>query len=100
MIGRVREYFRWPQPIPFVAHMRDELGLNLQQQEIIDYLRSANCPLDVDSGEIADHIGVTRKRVDKLIGSMCYALMRELFRLALIGFEAEKARSVPNRDRC
>ena len=96
MNGRHRDYLRWPMPEAFVAHMRDEIGLSKEQRQIIDYVRDPGCPLDVGNDEIADHFMISRKRTDTITGSMFYALMRELFRLAYIGFETERRKRDQN----
>lgn len=96
MNGRHRDYIRWPMPPEFVGHMRDDIGLSEEQKIIIDYVRSPEAPLDVGNEDIADKLMISRKRADNIIGSMCYAMMRELFRLAYIGFLYERRKQDKN----
>ena len=86
----VRDYYRWPMPAPFVSHMIQRTGITKEQREIVEYLRSPESPADCSNEDAAAHFHMRRKRFDDIFASMSYAMMRELFRLALNGFYLER----------
>lgn len=88
MCSRVINYYQICTDPEFAHHMIEETGLSERDQEIAWTLRQSRG----NTQYYADSVGMPLKTFNEALGNIHRRLMDELFRLALIGWRAEKNR--------
>lgn len=86
MCNRVISYYHQCIDPGFVKHMIDETGLSDRDKSIVRLMRE----YWADTQFYADSIGMPAKAFNEAVSGIHRRMMDELFRLALIGFRAEK----------
>lgn len=86
MTTRVNHYFQQPAHPDFVKHMIDDTGLTEPDKEIVIDLRKYIGSTDMH----AENMRLPLKLYNERVGKISQRLMAELFRLAQIGFLAER----------
>ena len=86
MTSRVNHYYQQPAQPEFVRHMIEDTGLTEPDKEIVRDLRKYVGSTDLH----AESMRLPLKLYNERVGKISQRLMAELFRLAQIGFLAER----------
>lgn len=86
MLDRTVTYYKKPAPPGFVRHMFSETGLSYEDEQIAWAIRQE---LRGDTQHYADLAGMPKKLYSEHAAGVHKALMSELIRLAIIGWQTE-----------
>lgn len=86
MCTRVVNYYHICTDPNFAKHMIEEIGLSERDQKIAWTIRRSTG----NAQFYADNVGMPLKAFNEALGNIHRRMMDELFRLALIGWRAER----------